>query len=83
MSFNCNQSQASHLSKKASQNKYTSKDDDDKVVIKPLNLRDMLKLGKSDKEGDDKSPVSPSGRKARRRPVKRIFSTIKSTCVKK
>ena len=53
MSFNCNQSQASHLSKQSSQNKYASRDDDDKVVIKPLNLRDMLKLGKSDKEGDD------------------------------
>jgi hypothetical protein len=82
MSFNCNQSQRSQISRNSTENKYTSKDKDDKVVIKPLNLKDMLKLGKGDKEGDDKSPVSPSGRKARRRPVKRIFSTIKSTCVK-
>ena len=82
MSFICNQSQASHMSKQSSQNKYATKEDD-KVVVKPLNLRDMLNLGKGDKEGGDKSPVSPSGRKARRRPVKRIFSTIKSTCVKK
>ena len=82
LTFNCNQSHASRMSKVSSENKYTTREQD-KVVVKPLNLRNMLKLSKDEIEDSTSPTLSPSGARKRRRPIKRIFSTITSTCVKK